>query len=173
MTLQAPEALTIIGSAGADDITFLGDVVDLSAGPAGENEVTRTGFDNTTPSVLSGGDGNDHLRMSTVVTSSDFSTNSTVVGGAGDDDIVASPYTNSSYDGGAGTDTVSYPNLWTATEGITVHVTAPSASASVDRFNGPTATDTLTDIERMRGLPPQRHVLRQHGERLVRRWGRE
>jgi Ca2+-binding RTX toxin-like protein len=153
VTLQAPEALTIIGSAGADDITFLGDVVDLSAGPAGEFEVTRTGFDNTTPSVLSGGAGNDHLRMSALVTSSDFSTNSTVSGGDGDDDIVASPYTNASYDGGAGTDTVSYPNLWTATEGITVHVTTPSVSATVDRFNGPTATDTLTGIERIAGSP--------------------
>jgi Ca2+-binding RTX toxin-like protein len=153
LTLAADEPLTIIGSSDADDLTALGDVVDLKPGTASEYEVSRSAFDDTTPTTLIGGQGNDHLNMTTPFNSSDFSTNSTVLAGPGDDVITPSPYKGSLYDGGNGADSISYPNLWDG-EGIMVHVTSASVSATVDRGNGvTTATDTLTDIEAIGGSP--------------------
>lgn len=132
---SAEDILAFVGTSGTDSITVDPYGADLIAGAPFEDEVSLAPVAGLV--TLDGGGGDDVLSLRAY--------EATVIGGPGDDQIAAGGSKASSYSGGTGVDSISFP--WTS--GVVVHATDPSYDYDADRGLG--VTDTLTSIESVTG----------------------
>jgi Ca2+-binding RTX toxin-like protein len=135
------EQLTFVGTGGDDTITVGFSGADLVPGTAGEQEVTYPGAANT--KEVDAGAGNDTVWMERAYSS-------IVNAGDGDDSILAGCFADSTYDGGAGTDTMDF-SACDVPFGVTVHALGGGSATAKRDGGGTPGTDALSGIEEIIG----------------------
>ena len=139
--LAADEQLTFVGTSGDDTIVVDFTGTDLLPGTTGEQEVAYPGASNT--KEVDAGAGADTVQIRSAYSS-------VVHAGDGDDSIMPGCYADSSYDGGAGTDTMDY-SACSVAFGITVHALGAGSATAKRDPGGTQGTDDLSGIEEIIG----------------------
>ena len=134
----------LIGSNDADTITINGAASSTVSGLGGDDSITRSVANTTSPDSIDGGDGNDTINMSIASSTK----GATIVGGAGND-VIAGSVVADNIDGGAGDDLIiGFNGADTVNGGAGIDTIQASDGADITALNTALAADgNIVDVE--------------------------